>query len=263
MNPTSLIERNIKHIEETIRSIYIRHAMDDEEAEEFAAYVKYRLVEDDYKIIRKFKGISHIKTYLYTVINRIFLDEKRKQKGRWRPSKKAQNIGEPAVKLEELIYKYNHTFDEAYEVLKTNYKLTLDKNEAYEMALKLKRKRAKDIKIEAEESLINIPSKGLRPDEALHKKKLIEIQGQIETTVDAMRQKLSAEERLILKMRFGDNFKVSEIAKVLMRNRNDIDKSIKSILREFKEGILRKGININDVMDVIRFIENDGEEQNI
>jgi len=263
MNPASLIERNIKHIEDTIRSICIRHDIDDEEAEEFAAYVKYRLVEDDYKIIRKFKGISHIKTYLHTVISRIFLDEKRKQQGRWRSSKKAQNMGEAAVRLEELIYKYNYTFDEAYEVLKINYKLTLDKNEAYDMALKLKRKKAKDIKIEGEELLVNIPSRGLRPDEALHKKKLIEIQGQIETIIDAMRQRLSAEDRLILKMRFEDNLKVSVIAKVLMRNRNDIDKGIKSILGELKEGILRKGININDVMDVIRLIENDREEQNI
>ena len=34
MNPVSLIESNIKHIDETIRSICIRLAMDDEEVED-------------------------------------------------------------------------------------------------------------------------------------------------------------------------------------------------------------------------------------
>ena len=64
MEYAKFIEKNIHIIDQAIKSICRRHNLSIEEAEEFAAEAKYKLIENDYKILRKFKGKSSIKTYL-------------------------------------------------------------------------------------------------------------------------------------------------------------------------------------------------------
>ena len=62
-----------------------------------------------------------------------------------------------------------------------------------------------------------------------------------------MRNLLSNEERLLLRMRFEDNFKISEIARVLKKDRDDIDRKLKAILTKFKEEIVSRNISIDDI----------------
>jgi hypothetical protein len=54
--------------------------------EEFSSWVRLRLLEGDSAILRKFAGRSSPRTFLMTVIKRLYLDWRNKEWGKWRPS---------------------------------------------------------------------------------------------------------------------------------------------------------------------------------
>ena len=54
-----------------------------------------KLIEDDYRRLRRFEGRSSFATYLATVVQRLFLDFVIGKTGRWRPSVQARRLGGP------------------------------------------------------------------------------------------------------------------------------------------------------------------------
>ena len=80
-----------------------QHGVFDADAEDFVAWMQMRVIEDDYAIIRGFRGESGLKTYLASVVNRQFFEHGRQRLGRWRVSAKAEQLGPPAPELETLV----------------------------------------------------------------------------------------------------------------------------------------------------------------
>ena len=54
MEYAGFIEENIHIIDQAIKCICRRHNLSAEEAEEFAAEARYKLIENDYKIVRDY-----------------------------------------------------------------------------------------------------------------------------------------------------------------------------------------------------------------
>ena len=94
------------------------------EQEDFASFVKLRLIEDDYAILRKFQSRSSLHTYLIAVIGRMSFDFCVERWGRWRPSAKAERLGPVAITLERLVSRDGHTLEEAMEIVRTNHAAT-------------------------------------------------------------------------------------------------------------------------------------------
>jgi hypothetical protein len=100
------------------------------EAEAFDIYVKEKLVEDDYRRIRKYEGRNGAKfrTYLASVLARLLQDYRDRIWGRWRPTKKATRAGGTAVLMERLLREHR-SYDEIFEMMRTDYRLTIDRAE--------------------------------------------------------------------------------------------------------------------------------------
>src|SRR3954467_14400544 len=84
-------------IESVIRFVCRRRGLRADDAEEFAAALRPRLVQSDYEILRKYEGRASIQTYLTVVIQRLALDYQAARWGRWRPSAMARAAGPAAV----------------------------------------------------------------------------------------------------------------------------------------------------------------------
>jgi RNA polymerase sigma factor for flagellar operon FliA len=93
----------LPEIESALLVVARRHRLTGSEAEEFASEAKLRFIEDSYAVLDRFQGRSSLRTYLVTVIHRIYLDYRRARWGKWRPSAAAIRLGETAVHLEALI----------------------------------------------------------------------------------------------------------------------------------------------------------------
>jgi RNA polymerase sigma factor (sigma-70 family) len=115
--PEQIFLTNLPTIEGLVQMVARQQRMSWAEAEEFASIVRLRLIENDYAILRKFRGGSSLRTYLTVVIARQALDYRDACWGRWRPSRAARRLGRPAVTLEKLIVRDGLTQEEAWRAL--------------------------------------------------------------------------------------------------------------------------------------------------
>jgi hypothetical protein len=99
----SLLVDHLDLVERLIHYVAQRHHLPPAEIDDFASLVRYRLIERDFAILRKFEGRSAIATYLTTVIERIYLDFGNARWGKWRASAAARRLGDVAMRLEEQV----------------------------------------------------------------------------------------------------------------------------------------------------------------
>lgn len=102
-----------------------KHELWGVDAEDFAAWTKMRIIENDYAVLRRFRGESELKTYLASVVVRLLRDYVREHHGRWRPSATALRLGETAVELEQLVYREGYSLAQAGERLRTAERTSL------------------------------------------------------------------------------------------------------------------------------------------
>src|SRR5262249_29160148 len=86
-------------------------------AEDFCSWARLRLLEDDQRILRKFEGRSSLRTFLITVIERLFLDWRNAQWGKWRPTASARRHRPVGIELERLVIRDQYSVGEAIQIL--------------------------------------------------------------------------------------------------------------------------------------------------
>src|SRR5213595_2261932 len=121
MDARELLEANLDLIERVIRFTARRQRLEESECEEFASIVKLKLVENDYGVIRKFQGRSHLSTFITIVVKRMLLDYRIHHWGKWHASAEAKRLGDLAVDLEQLLLRDGRTIDEALPMLRGRY----------------------------------------------------------------------------------------------------------------------------------------------
>ncbi len=115
-----LLVANYPLVEEIVRFVARRHRLTPDDANELGSLVRYKLVEDNYHVLRSFQHRSSIRTYLTTVVSRVWLDWQIARRGKWRPSVAAKRLGTTAVHLEQLLFRDRLSFSEACETLRQN-----------------------------------------------------------------------------------------------------------------------------------------------
>src|SRR6266498_2338556 len=70
-------------IERVVAAICRRHGLARDDAEDFASWTTLKLIENDYAVLRKFRGESAVTTYLAVVIAMLFRDYRTHRWGRW------------------------------------------------------------------------------------------------------------------------------------------------------------------------------------
>ncbi len=119
MTPAEQFLANLPLIERIIAFTARRHRLSSVDRDEFASYAKVELIDDDYRPLRLFNGHSKLSTYLTTVIERLFLDFRIRQWGKWRPSSQARRLGPLAIQLERLLTRDRLSRDEAFEQVRS------------------------------------------------------------------------------------------------------------------------------------------------
>jgi RNA polymerase sigma factor for flagellar operon FliA len=104
-------------LEDVVTVITRRRRMRREDAEDFRQSVYLRLVERNFDAFRRFDGRSSLRTYLLVVVNRMLLNARNREFGKWRPSVAARRHGSIAIQLERLIHRDGYSFQEAVQHL--------------------------------------------------------------------------------------------------------------------------------------------------
>jgi RNA polymerase sigma factor (sigma-70 family) len=241
-------------IESVIRFVCRRRRLRGDDAEEFAAEVRLRLVESDYAILRKFEGRSSIQTFLTVVIQRLALDYQASRWGRWRPSVLARTEGPAAVRLEQLVVRDGVPVSEALttvsrevegadplrlETLASRFPIRTRRQYVGEELLEEIAVQAPD----AERLLVHADEEARF---ARVKARLAEILAELEPS-----------ERLLLQFRFEQGMKVADIARMQQTDQKRLYRRIDEVLKRLRTLLEHEGLDASTVRAMLNAMEPD------
>jgi RNA polymerase sigma factor for flagellar operon FliA len=224
-----------------------RHAFSGPDAEDFGAWVKERLMDGDYAILRRFGGRSSLATFLTVVIANLAKDYRNSRWGRWRPSADAKRRGPVAIRLEELLYRDRYPLREAVQTLRSSG-VQLDEAELVRLAARLpQRASAREVSLDAVgDETVAGPSHGpTAQDEGTAESR------ELAETLRALVAELPPEDGLILRMRFWDDTSVADIARALRLEQKPLYRRLVAIEARLRAALEARGINRERVADIL------------
>lgn len=222
-----------------------RHRMRRQDAEDFSSYVRLKLLENDYKILRRFAGRSRLRTYLLVVIQRLLLDYRTETWGKYRPSSQAKRLGAVALWLERLTCRDGFEVEEAVAILRTNMGVRCSHGELLDLAARLPRRSPRRF-----EELQDAAVDGKVEDRVRERERLAAARLANDVLSGAL-QNLPREDRLIVKMRFVSGFTVREIAAALDLPQRRVFTRIAKCLKHLRLGVEQKGVTRELVASLI------------
>jgi len=240
-----IFEKELGRIQKIINFIAARHRLDPTEREDFGSYVTFKLIEDDYRRIRQFRGESRLETYLNVVVQRLFLDFRAERWGKWRPSVRARALGKPAVLVERLLYRDGLFRNEILQTL-GQHGVHLEADAFEELVQKIPcRPRRFEVGFESLAAISEAVDRGALTDG----ERSITAQ-RVEVALCGALRVLTAEDRVILKLRFLDGCTVKEIAASLGCSERPLYPRLRRLFRKLRDALERQGVDREEAQAV-------------
>lgn len=248
--PDRLFLDHLPWIDGALASLSRRHGLDPDEADDFASWSKLKLIDDDYAVLRKFRGESSITTYLAVVLA-MHLREYRVQRwGRWRPSAAARRHGVTGVRLETLLHRDGFRLEQAAEILRARDGLEITVHELAQLAAQLPttpRGRPQPVDLSRAAGL----SAASTADAELERAEAGAEFQRVDADVARLLADFPPEDRLILRMRYWDDVSVADISRALSLPQKPLYRRIERLLVRLRRALEAKGITARDVRERI------------
>ena len=234
-------------LNEVCRRAGLRHA----DAEDFASSVKLALIENDYAILRSWRGESSLGGYLITVVGRLLSDQRTRELGRWRPSAEAIRQGAAAVLLETLMRRDGRSFEEALPlVLAHDPSLTPDAVRAIAECLPRQAVRPRVVALDAEISIAD-RSPGNSADARVRAEASRDV---AEGAVRVLRRVLGsfpAEDMAFLRKRFAQSMSIADIARVEGIPQRPLYRRQEALLARLRRALTEEGLDPQSLLALI------------
>ena len=236
---------------DTIESVlaYTRraHRLTADAGDEFSSWARLRLIEDDCAILRKFQGLSSFKTFIVTVIQRLFLDWRIKEWGRWRPTTDARRLGPVAIELERMVLRDRLEFDEAAATL-VSKGTAQSREECDRVWGELPRRPARQRASEGVLEELPAPAPSRDPIALAEQHASA---GRASAALAEALPDLTPQEQLIIRLRFQDGFTVARIAALIGEEQKPLYRRIEQILARLRKSMTAAGVTADEVRDLL------------
>ena len=241
-----IFERELGRIQKVIDFVSARHRLDPVEREDFWSYVTFKFIEDDYRRIRQFRGESRLETYLNVVVQRLFLDFRAERWGKWRPSARARALGKSGVLVERLLYRDGLFRNEILQTL-GQYGVHLEPDAFETLVQEIPYRPPRRHQVGAE-SLAAV-SEASDGGELSDGERSMMAQ-KVEAALGGALRELTAEDRVVLKLRFLDGCTVKEIATALGVSERPLYPRLQRLFRRLREALEKEGVRRNEAQAV-------------
>jgi RNA polymerase sigma factor (sigma-70 family) len=248
-DPASVLVAQRHWIEKVAAITCRRNSVWGEDAEDFASGVVLKIMEDDYAVLRKFRGESDVRTYLATVVTFRFHEYARERWGRWRHSAKAERLGHPAKDLEALVHRDGYSLREAIEVLRTSGRTTADASELMRLFGELPPREARP-QTAGGEPLDALPARSRADDRVLAEEQEARC-GHVMRVLARALDRLGPEDRILVRGRFGEGRSVADIARVLRKEQAPLYKRSDRLRRELRRDMEAAGVSTEAVRECL------------
>lgn len=240
-----LLVESLPLVDRVVAFIARRNGLSAADRDELGSVVRLKLVENDHNILRKFEGRSRFETYLTTVIQRIFLDERISRWGKWRPSAEARRLGATAVRLQELMGRDGLGADQAVEVLRQRHGAAESRDELRRLAQRIAVPSPR--RFVGEEALRDLATSGEEVEQGVRAREERRAASDAETQLTHALGGLTSEERLLVKMRFLDSFTIAEIAAALRMPVKPLYRRFEGLLSALRQVLESAGLTASEI----------------
>lgn len=245
---------NLSLVDRVSGAMARRQGLDPDESEDFAAWVRLRLLEDDFAILRKFRGESSIGTYLTVVISMLARDHRVQVQGRWRPSAEALRRGNIAIQLESLVYRKGYKLGEAIQLLRTS---GVAVQSDHELTLLFKRLPVREPLRPAfsGSALLEEVVSSEHAENTVVRSEHDRARERILATVREWMGALPSDQQVMLHMKFWEGLSVADIAKGLHTAQKPLYRTLEKLLTRLRATLLAEGITPEHLHDMFEEVE--------
>jgi RNA polymerase sigma factor (sigma-70 family) len=237
----ALFLEQLETIERITRFVSNRAGLRDATAQDFASYVHVRLIENDYATLRNFEQRCSVQTFLTLVIKRFLLDYRIHLWGKWHPSAEAKRLGPVAVELEKNLYRDNQPIEEALQTCrKIDPNVTLQ--QLAELAARLPRRQAKPRAVNVDDVGHELKVTAEAAHEAASTRERETLSRSVSDVVRTTLQEFPEEDRVLLRLRFGGDLTIPQIARILNADEKPLYRRIQRCLRELRQRLEHAGL---------------------
>ena len=216
------------------------------DAEDFNSWARIRLVENDFAIMRKYRGDSGIDTFLAAVVANLFRDYRNHCWGKWRSSAAAKRGGPLAIALEACVYRDGMSLTAAVEHLRRGPFRQLRARDAATVLASLPRREPRSYHCAS--SLEMLPSE-VQADTSLHEKELAAQRAVVSAALEKALAGLGAEDRLLIQLRFGEGLSVADVARALQLEQKPLYRRIPRILSTLRASPYLVAVDITELVE--------------
>ena len=228
-----------------------RQGMLMHDAEDFSSWAISRLMENDYAMLRKFRGDSSLSTYLAAVLACLAREYRVTHWGRWRPSAAARRAGTVGIRLETLMQRDGVPLAQAAQILRTTGVTNLTDRELAELAARFPRRtRPKPIELHA----TSIGATAMERSDATID--LEESAAEIQCVRSALRNAMGAlatDDLQLLRMHFADAMSIADIARGLAVPQKPLYRRMDRALATLRARLETNGVSREHVRSVLAY----------
>lgn len=247
-SPERLFLEQLETIERAIRFACRRGSLRDEDAEDFASYVKLKLIEKEYAVIRKYERRASFAGFIAVVVQRMLLDYRIGQWGKWHASAEAKRTGEPALTIEAMLYRDGRTIDEILPVLLRRWP-ELTREQVDTIVRRLPRREPRTRVVGLDEVGDTLPFRD--PGSAAFESARAELARRIATIVRDTMKILEEQDRLVFRLRFEGEMSVADISRSLQIEQKPLYRRLQRVLDLLRKRLIASGISADDAEDVL------------
>jgi RNA polymerase sigma factor (sigma-70 family) len=249
----ALFLEQIETIDRVLSFVGRRNSLQD--ADDFGSWVKLKLIENGYSIIRKFEG-RNFPAYISTVIHRLVLDYRVHLWGKWHASAEAKRQGEIAIALEVMICRDGRSLDEALPALKRiRPDLTREQAERITMSLPPRAPKVREVELDDAAEHLTVPTESVA-DRPLARERA-SLWRRISNVVGLYFESIAEEERATLQLRFGSGMTVAEVSRALRVEQKPLYRKLGRHVTELRKRLEAAGIDWSVAHDLLEHPSSD------
>ncbi|HVH13244.1 MAG TPA: sigma-70 family RNA polymerase sigma factor [Longimicrobium sp.] len=228
-----------------------RYGLWGQDAEDFIAWVRLKLMEQDYVAFHKFRGEADWKTYLTMVVLRLASGYSREQRGRWRPSAAAERHGPPAPQLEMLVHRDGLTVPQAGETLRTAGATALTDLELARLLATLpERQPMRPVEVPSESVLEGAPGPS-RADAGADGWEDDASRDGLMATLRRVMEGMPREDALIVRWHFEEGRSVADVARALGLDQKAQYRRVPRLRDTLRAALERAGVSASEVRELL------------
>lgn len=259
LEPEALFLVHLPWIEEVAAMVCRRNSVWGDDADDFISSARAKLMENDYAVLRKFRGEAEMKTYLARVVTLHFMERARERTGRWRPSAAAEALGQLAKDLEALVHRDGCTLAEAGERLRTMGRTVLSNTELGRLLDKLPVRhpmRPGDAGAEPLEQLAGRHG----ADERVVGDEEERARARVLAALNDALDQLAPEDRMLVRMHLADGRTVADAARALRLDQKSLYRRLPRLKSVLRERLERAGVTAAEVLETLQRGSTDAAE---